>query len=220
MDLGRRVRANGADCGQPEDRPGCGFPAGGMALSASRSRKSIDPLANYPQHLVRVRELSDGKTVTIRPIRPDDIEREQAFVRHLSEESRYSRFMAQLHELSASRLRYFTEIDYDRHLALVAIATQDALEVEIGVARYVALPGAGSCEFAIVVDDAWHGSGVASILMAALIDAARERGFTTMEGTVLTTNQRMLKFVRRLGFVVLVDPEDPGTLRVVRPLGQ
>lgn len=41
-----------------------------------------------------------------------------------------------------------------------------------------------------------------------------------MEGTVLTTNQRMLKFVRRLGFVVLVDPEDPGTLRVVRPLGQ
>ena len=40
------------------------------------------------------------------------------------------------------------------------------------------------------------------------------------EGTVLTTNQRMLKFVRRLGFVVLVDPEDPGTLRVVRPLGQ
>jgi len=41
-----------------------------------------------------------------------------------------------------------------------------------------------------------------------------------MEGTVLTTNQRMLKFVRRLGFVVLVDPKDPGTLRVVRPLGQ
>jgi acetyltransferase len=191
-----------------------------MALSASRGRKSIDPLADYPQHLVRVSELSDGRTVSIRPIRPDDIEMEQAFVRHLSEESRYSRFMSHLLELSASKLKYFTEIDYDRHLALVAVAMQDAREVEIGVARYVALPQAGSCEFAIVVDDAWHGSGVASMLMAALIDAAREGGFTSMQGTVLTTNQRMLKFVRRLGFAVLFDPEDPGTLRVVRPLGQ
>ena len=177
-------------------------------------------MADYPQHLVRVSELSDGRAVSIRPIRPDDIEMEQAFVRHLSEESRYSRFMSHLLELSASKLKYFTEIDYDRHLALVAVAMQDAREVEVGVARYVALPQAGSCEFAIVVDDAWHGSGVASILMAALIDAARERGFMTMEGTVLTTNPRMLKFMRRLGFAVLFDAEDPGTLRVVRPLGQ
>lgn len=172
-------------------------------------------MADYPQHLVRVREWSDGRTVTIRPIRPDDIEREQAFVRHLSEESRYSRFMSQLHELSASRLKYFTAIDYDRHLALVAVARKDATEVEIGVARYVALPQAGSCEFAIVVDDAWHGSGVASTLMAALMDAARERGFMTMEGTVLATNRRMLKFVRRFGFAVLFDAGDLGTVRVV-----
>ncbi len=68
--------------------------------------------------------------------------------------------------------------------------------------------------------DAWHGSGLASSLMASLIDAARERGFMTMEDTVLTTNQRVLKFVRRLGFAVLFDPEDAGTVRVVRPLGQ
>jgi len=66
--------------------------------------------------------------------------------------------------------------------------------------------------------DAWHGSGVASILMAALMDAARERGFMTMEGTVLATNRRMLKFVRRLGFAVLFDAGDLGTVRVVLPL--
>ena len=54
--------------------------------------------------------------------------------------------------------------------------------------------------------------------MTTLIEAARERGFKRMEGTVLATNHKMLKFIRPLGFAVLVDPDDAGTLRVVRPL--
>lgn len=54
--------------------------------------------------------------------------------------------------------------------------------------------------------------------MAMLIDAARERGFKTMEGTVLATNHTMLNFIRPLGFAVLLDPDDAGTLRVARPL--
>jgi GNAT superfamily N-acetyltransferase len=119
-------------------------------------------MADYPQGLVRTRELSDGRAVTIRPIRPEDAEIEQDFVRHLSEESRYSRFMSQLHELSASKLKYFTDIDYDRHLALIAVAVEGDREIEIGVARYVGLPKHDRCEFAIAVDDAWQGSGVAA----------------------------------------------------------
>ena len=156
-------------------------------------------MAEYPQHLVRHRVLFDGTPVTIRPIRPEDSGLEQAFVRHLSEDSRYYRFMASLRELPPKKLKFFTEIDYDRHMAFVATIMCEDKEQEIGVARYVATETPGNCEFAVAVDDAWQGTGVAGLLMISLEDAAREHGFKTMEGIVLATNYKMLKFARQLG---------------------
>lgn len=125
---------------------------------------------------------------------------EQEFVRHLSEDSRYFRFMGSLRELPSQKLKFFTEIDYDRHMAFVATIEQDGVEVEIGVARYVATETHSCCEFAIAVDDAWQGSGVAGLLMISLENSARDHGFTTMEGIVLASNHKMLKFARQLGF--------------------
>jgi GNAT superfamily N-acetyltransferase len=175
-------------------------------------------MADYPADLVRTRYLFDGSQVTIRPIRPDDAGKEQDFVRRLSKESRYKRFMGTLKELSPDKLRYFTEVDYDKHLALVAIVDQAGEELEIGVARYVIDPGGERCEFAIVVDDAWQGTGIAGVLMLSLIDAARARGLRTMVGQVLASNDKMIKFSRQLGFTVHHDPNDPETVRVERPL--
>lgn len=175
-------------------------------------------MAEYPAHLVRTRHLFDGTEVTIRPIRPQDAGMEQEFVRGLSSDSRYYRFMEQLHELSPRKLQYLTTIDYDRHLALVGTVVRDGKEIEIGVARYVINPDGESCEFAIAVDDAWQGSGVAGILMAALMDAARERGLKTMEGSVLASNYKMLKFARQLGFTAHRDIGDCDNVHVVRSL--
>ena len=159
-------------------------------------------MAEYPLHLVRQRVLYDGTPVTIRPIRAEDSGMEQEFVRHLSEDSRYYRFMASMRELSPKKLKFFTEIDYDRHMAFVATISREDQELEIGVARYVATENPGSCEFAVTVDDAWQKSGIAGLLMIALINAAREHGFKAMEGLVLPSNSRMIKFARQLGFEV------------------
>jgi acetyltransferase len=175
-------------------------------------------MAEYPQSLVRRHVLFDGREITIRPIRPEDKGIEQDFVRGLSRDSRYYRFMEQLNELSPRKLKYFTEIDYDRHMALVAVQEQAGRETEVGVARYVAEPGSAACEFAIVVDDAWQGSGLAGVLMAALVEAARAHGFRTMESTVLSDNHKMLKFARQLGFRIAFEPGDPGTRRIVLDL--
>jgi len=125
---------------------------------------------------------------------------EQAFVRHLSDDSRYFRFMGSMRELPPKKLKTFTEIDYDRHMAFVATILREGKELEVGVARYVATENPDSCEFAVTVDDAWQGSGVAGLLMISLQDAARAHGFKTMEGIVLATNHKMLKFARQLGF--------------------
>ena len=175
-------------------------------------------MARYPLQLAQDRFLFDGTPVTIRPIRPEDSGMEQEFVRHLSEDSRYFRFLGNVRELSSKKLKYFTEIDYDCHMAFVAVIQRDGNDVEIGVARYVGNEPRDTCEFAVTVDDAWQGTGVAGLLMASLMDAARERGFRTMEGLILRSNHKMLKFARQLGFKVRPNPDDVDTVTVARPL--
>lgn len=170
-------------------------------------------MAAYPQHLVRQRVLRDGTPVTIRPIRPEDSGMEQEFVRHLSNDSRYFRFMGSLRELPKKKLRLFTEIDYERHMAFVATILNEGKELEIGTARYAAAEKPETCEFAIVIDDAWQGSGVGGQLMYSLECAAREQGFKTMEGIALAGNYKMLKFARQLGFKC---SHNPGEADIVR----
>ena len=157
-------------------------------------------MAEYPQDLVRQRVLRDGTPVTIRPIRAEDSGMEQEFVRHLSDDTRYFRFMGSLRELPSKKLKLFTQIDYRRHMAFVATILREGKELEIGTARYVATEEPGHCEFAIVIDDAWQGSGVAGMLMYSLECAACAQGFKTMEGIALAGNHRMIKFARQLGF--------------------
>lgn len=175
-------------------------------------------MADYPQHLVHPHRLFDGSEVVIRPIRPEDAAIEQAFVRGLSDDSRYNRFMGQLRELAPRKLHYMTTIDYDQHMALIATVQREGREVEIGVARYVVTPGSESCEFAIAVDDAWQGTGVAGILMLELMAVARGRGLKTMVGFVLASNHKMLKFCHQLGFECHRELGEGDTISVVKAL--
>lgn len=168
----------------------------------------------YPAELARRHRLLDGTEILVRPVRAEDENMEQDFVRHLSPETRYKRFLATLKELPAADLHYLTHIDYTRHLALIATVAHDDHEVAIGSARYVLGPDGVRGEFAIVIDDAWQGRGVAGVLMHDLIQAARTRGLETLEGFVLATNQTMLKFVRQLGFSVETVADDPELVRV------
>jgi acetyltransferase len=167
----------------------------------------------YPAHLVRSATLADGASLVIRPIRPADAEIEQEFVRNLSAESRYFRFMDALRELSPPMLSHFTSVDYDHHMALVAVSLTPR-ETEVAVARYVVGPDDRSCEFAIVVADAWQRRGVGTLLMGALMDAARRRGLRLMYGEVLASNHKMLDLMRRLGFQVVRSPADARVVRV------
>ncbi len=163
------------------------------------------------------RHMVDGTQVTVRPLRAADIALEADFVQHLSMDSRYKRFMVTVRELPESKLRYLTDVDQVRHVALAATVERDGREALVGVARYVVDASGTGCEFAIAVADAWQGTGLAGILMNALIDIARARGLAKIEGSVLATNTRMLKFTRQLGFVQH-EPDDRTTVRVVRSL--
>jgi acetyltransferase len=173
----------------------------------------------YPSELEYPVELPDGTHATIRPIRPEDAELERDFVHRLSEQSRYLRFMIGLHELTPSMLARFTQIDYDRELALIVVQPEPGGgERQIGVARYVTLPDEETCEFAIVVADEWQGRGVARQLFAHLIEVARERRIKVMSGITLRENTRMLDLARALGFTTKADPEERELVRMTRVL--
>jgi acetyltransferase len=164
----------------------------------------------YPVELIGDVALPDGTPLHVRPIRPEDADLERDFVNGLSEQTRYYRFFYRLSELTPSMLARFTQVDYDRELALVALAAPkgESKQVFVGVARYIANPDRISAEFAVVVADAWQRRGVARVLMRGLIVCAKRRGFERLSGTILRVNEPMLAFVRSLGFDVSDDPED------------
>ncbi|HYA38208.1 MAG TPA: bifunctional acetate--CoA ligase family protein/GNAT family N-acetyltransferase [Candidatus Methylomirabilis sp.] len=172
----------------------------------------------FPSHLVARLQLADGTDIVLRPIRPEDAEIEDAFVRNLSPQSKYFRFMQMLRELTPEMLVRLTQIDYDRELALIAVVQQEGREVEIAVTRYGMNPDGTSAEFAIVVADAWQGKGIGTRLLGMLMEAARAKGLKSLEGEVLAENAAMLSLVRRLGFSAQPVPEAPSVYAVYREL--
>ena len=172
----------------------------------------------YPAHLVKRVQLNDGTDIVIRPIRPEDAESEAKFVRELSKESKYFRFMNSIHELSQEMLVRFTQIDYHNEMALTAVRQTPDGDEQIGVARYSTNLDKRSCEFALVVSDKWHGKGIAHHLMRNLMEVARDRELEVMEGQVLSENKRMLELMASLNFAIEIDPEDSAIKHVVAQL--
>ncbi len=170
----------------------------------------------YPTSQEQEWPLKGGVLASVRPIRPDDADMLQAFVRGLSQESRYFRFASAISELPASVLSRFTLIDYDREMALVAAVKDpaapegsEATERMIGVSRIVANPDGTSCEFSLVVADDFKGQGLGSRLMGAIIEQARSKGLEEIMGLILASNSAMLRLMTSLGFAIGPCPEDP-----------
>ncbi len=166
----------------------------------------------YPAQLSQQLSLRDGSLCLLRAIRPDDAGMLQQLVASLSPESRYNRFAATLTELPPALLARFTQIDYEREMALVALraAAPDGSESEriVAVARYTLNPGGRSAEFALLVSDAFSGQGLGRRLMECLMAVAREQGLAQLDGLVLCKNSAMLKLMRALGFAVQAFEED------------
>lgn len=182
-----------------------------MSQDATAASRAEQVRALYP---VRA-SLRDGTQIVIRPIGPEDAQREQAFVQGLSPESRYFRFMSTLRELPPETLRRFTNPDFDREIALVALTAEPAPR-QIGVARCIVQGPGRSAEFAVAVADAFQGCGVGKRLMWELIRAARAAQISELWGDVLASNQRMLALMRSIGFGILKVAEDPLLRRAVK----
>jgi len=151
---------------------------------------------------------SSGPVVTIRPTRAEDANITQDFVRELSPESRYFRFMGTLRELTPQMLTRFVSVDNQREVALVAVTAQGGRMRQLGECRYAACADSDCCEFAVAVLDAWQRRGLGRRLMSELIAIARISGFEAITGEVMSNNASMLALASKLGFKVSASRED------------
>lgn len=172
----------------------------------------------YPSYLETRWQLRNGTDILIRPIRPEDAELERTFIEGLSQQSRYYRFMHNVKLVTPEMLARFTQIDYHRELALVALVEVKGKREEIGISRYVVNPDGASCEFAVVVSDKWQRTGIGYKLMELLIDAARQKGLKYMDGIVLKENTGMRKLARAMGFELRDHDQDEDVVYVIKKL--
>ena len=150
----------------------------------------------YPEELVEQFTLSDGRTLTLRPIRVDDEASLDSFHHRLSPDSIYCRYFSFHGELSPKELSHLTHVNYDTRLALVMEDGHDL----VGVARYERYPNTSAAEVAFVVRDDYQHLGLGHHLFARLAAAAWARGVTTFIAETLCRNHDMMSVFRHGGF--------------------
>jgi len=140
--------------------------------------------------------------IFVRPVKPEDAPLFVDLFQILSPTTIYFRFFGVLKELQPEMLARFTQIDYDREIALVAIDEHSEVERMLGVARVIGDPDAVEGEFAVLVADAWQGKGIGVALLRKLLLIAEKRGFKYIHGVVLKENTRMLALGKKMGFTI------------------
>ena len=178
----------------------------GSAETSAPLHLVISPYPDqYEEHITT----NTGVDIFTRPIRPEDAPLLVELFESLSPRSVYLRFFTPMKRLPHSMLALFTQIDYDRHIALVALAESESNEKMLGVARVIFGRNLREAEFSVVVSDAWQGKGIGAALLQRCLLIAKERGIQRVMGTVLSENTQMLALGRKLGFNIKKEPGVP-----------
>ena len=164
-------------------------------------------ISPYPAHYETVAITRGLIKILIRPIRPEDAPLMAELFDSLSTRSIYQRFFSLMKRLPTNMLARFTQIDYDREIALVAFREEKPTEQMMGVSRVIIEHDLKNAEFSVLVGDAWQGKGVGAELLKNSLRIARERGIESIWGLVLTENTQMLALGKKMGFKILRVPE-------------
>ncbi|CAH8228265.1 bifunctional acetate--CoA ligase family protein/GNAT family N-acetyltransferase [Vibrio aestuarianus] len=180
------------------------------------SRLAIRP---YPSELEERVTLRDNSVVMLRPILPEDEPQHAEFIHNVSKEDLYKRFFSDVGEFNHEALANFTQIDYDREMAFVAVDNSDGETKIIGVSRALINPENTDAEFAILIRSDLKGKGLGKILLQKVIDYCRLKGTVQISGMTMPTNRGMLTLAQKLGFEVDIHFED-GTADMVLVLNK
>jgi len=160
---------------------------------------SVSP---YPARYIRRAELQDGTKILLRPITPEDEPLLANMLDYISTSSLYYRFFGFVPKVTHEWMSRFTHIDYDREIAIVAIANyedEDKKEM-IGVVRIIEDAWGESAEYAILIADRWQRKGLGNMLTDYIIEIARQRHIGRLVASVLPSNTGMIHMFEERGF--------------------
>jgi acetyltransferase len=152
-------------------------------------------------------KLRDGTAILVRPVRPEDEPLYPLFFAAVTSEDLRLRFFAPVRHFSHAFIARFTQIDYARAMAFVAV--DEATGAMLGVVRLHADAQYESGEYAVLVRSDLKAHGLGWLLMQLIIEYARSEGIPTIHGQVLKENTKMLEMCRELGFQIAADPQEP-----------
>jgi acetyltransferase len=170
----------------------------------------------YPKAWERHLALPDGSRVFVRPIRPEDEALYPTFVAAVTADDVRLRFFAPVKEFSHGFIARFTQIDYARAMAFIAI--EETTGQMLGVVRVHADSEYRTAEYAILVRSDLKGHGLGWLLMELMIEYARTEGLESIRGQVLQENRTMLQMCRQLGFHIAPDPDESSIVIVTLSL--
>ena len=159
-------------------------------------------ISPYPTRYIQPWLCRDGRSVLLRPIRPEDEPLEHELIAGLSPESSRFRFFYIIKDISHEMLSRFCNIDYSREIAIIAESTTGGKRRNVGVGRLVIQPGTAIGEFATLVADDFQEVGLGHKLTDMLIGIAQERGLKNLYGVILKDNAKMVGLARSLGFTI------------------
>jgi len=179
-------------------------------------REKIDNTTPYPHLLVTpyptryvVRwQLTDGRDVVLRPIRPEDEPLEHEMFTSLSEETLRERFYQTIKTITHEMHVRFCNIDYDREMVIVAEIRENGGRRLIGMGGFNIEADFKKCEFSVLVHDDFQGQGLAYKLLDILIGIADEKGLEEFYGYIQPSNRKMVKLCEKLGMIPEKSPDD------------
>jgi len=163
----------------------------------------------YPKDWERPAALRDGTSILMRPVRPEDEPLYYPFFARVDEYDLRLRFFAPIKTFSHEFIARFTQLDYARAMAFIAV--EQSSGQMLGVARLHTNADYNSAEYAVLVRSDLKGKGLGWLLMKTIIEYARSEGIREIEGQVLRENAAMLRMCSELGFRLEPDPHDPDT---------
>jgi acetyltransferase len=161
----------------------------------------------YPKEWEKHATLRDGAHIFLRPIRPEDEHLYPQFLARVAKDDLRLRFFAFVKQFDHTFIARFTQIDYGRAMAFLAI--DPATDEMLGVARLHANSAYDTAEYAVLVRSDLKGKGLGWLLMQTIIEYARNEGLSKIEGQVLNENRTMLRMCAELGFTITSDPNEP-----------
>jgi len=153
-------------------------------------------MSDYPSEFEDVVSSADGRSVQVRPIRPDDAPTLRREIDAADEKTLYLRFFQPRPVFDDETIATMTNLDYDRRFALLAEFDGEP----VAVARYEALTEPGRAEVAVAVKREWRRQGLAAGLLQRVMDRAATCGFEAMEATCLVENEPAIRLFEAAGF--------------------